>query len=67
MIPDDDYNSVTNKPWQKNNYIIFVPADIEEAYKKKRKMLEEKPKHQLDPDKLIWKPPVFTASSRTWN
>ena len=24
-------------------------------------------KHYIDADKLIWKPPVFTASSRTWN
>jgi histone acetyltransferase HTATIP len=35
-----------------------------ERQKEKEKI---KGKHHLEPDKLIWKPPVFTASSRTWN
>jgi len=34
----------------------------------KQKQKEEKQaRWTIDPEKLIWKPPVFTASSRTWN
>ena len=25
------------------------------------------PKRMIDPEKLIWKPPVFGVGSRTWN
>ncbi len=36
----------------------------------KEKQVEKekvKGKREIDPARLNWKPPVFTASSRTWN
>ena len=36
----------------------------------KQKQLEKdkvKGKRRTEPERLQWKPPVFTASSRTWN
>jgi len=41
-----------------------VVIEQREKQKEKEKL---KGKHSIDADKLIWKPPVFTASSRTWN
>ncbi|KAF2103391.1 hypothetical protein NA57DRAFT_63937 [Rhizodiscina lignyota] len=53
--------------YSKNQYVIVLPNAVVEKYNKQKEKEKAKPKHQLDADKLIWKPPVFTASSRTWN
>ena len=52
---------------QKNQHIIVL-TDAVIAQREKQKEKEKiKGRHWIDPDKLVWKPPVFTASSRTWN
>ena len=52
---------------QKNQHIIVL-TDAVIAQREKRKEKEKiRGRHQIDSEKLIWKPPVFTASSRTWN
>lgn len=52
---------------QKNQYVIFVPDAVKEQYEKQKEKEKLKPRHKIDAEKLIWRPPVFTASSRTWN
>ncbi|MCJ1409315.1 Histone acetyltransferase [Ptychographa xylographoides] len=46
--------------------VVLTDAVVEQ----REKMLEKekvKGKRRIDPERLQWKPPVFTASSRTWN
>ncbi|KAF2432651.1 histone acetyltransferas-like protein esa1 [Tothia fuscella] len=57
----------SNAREQKNQHVIVL-TDAVIAQREKQKEKDKKVgKHVIDPDKLIWKPPVFTASSRTWN
>ena len=44
--------------YYKGQHIICITDQVAQAHDK----LKKKKKHQLDPKKLIWKPPVFTAS-----
>ncbi len=37
------------------------------AREKQREKEKVKGKRRIDPERLQWKPPVFSASSRTWN
>jgi histone acetyltransferase HTATIP len=46
--------------------IVLTDAVIEQRERQKAKE-KIKGKRTIDPDRLQWKPPVFTASSRTWN
>ncbi|GAB7346277.1 hypothetical protein MBLNU457_5002t1 [Dothideomycetes sp. NU457] len=52
---------------QKNHHIIVLSDVVIEQREKQKEKEKLKGKHSIDADKLIWKPPVFTASSRTWN
>jgi histone acetyltransferase HTATIP len=45
---------------------VLTDAVVKQYEKQKEKELK-KGKRTIDSEKLIWKPPVFTASSRTWN
>jgi histone acetyltransferase HTATIP len=40
---------------------------VVQQYEKQKEKEAKKGKRTIDAEKLIWKPPVFTASSRTWN
>jgi histone acetyltransferase HTATIP len=44
----------------------LTDAVLEQRDKQKAKE-KIKGKRDIDPEKLIWKPPVFTAAARTWN
>ncbi|KAH3661790.1 hypothetical protein OGAPHI_005968 [Ogataea philodendri] len=44
--------------YYKGQHIIVLTNQIMESYEK----LQRKKRHKLDPAKLVWKPPVFTAS-----
>ncbi|KAG0683747.1 Histone acetyltransferase [Pichia californica] len=44
--------------YYKGQHIICITDQVMQAHEK----LKKKKKHVLDPKKLIWKPPVFTAS-----
>ncbi|KAI9799819.1 MAG: Histone acetyltransferase [Sarcosagium campestre] len=46
--------------------IVLTDAVVEQKWKQRRRE-KIKGKRRIDGDLLIWKPPVFTASSRTWN
>ncbi|EGP84396.1 unnamed protein product [Zymoseptoria tritici ST99CH_3D1] len=51
---------------QKNHVIVLTDAVV--AARERRKEKEKiKGKRLIEPEKLIWKPPVFAASARTWN
>jgi histone acetyltransferase HTATIP len=52
---------------QKNQHVIVLTDAVMKQRAKQKEKEIIKGKHTIDHDKLIWKPPVFTASSRTWN
>jgi histone acetyltransferase HTATIP len=52
---------------QKNQHVILLTDAVLKQWEKSKAKEKMKPKHHLDPNLLIWKPPVFNASSRTWN
>lgn len=47
--------------------IVLTNAIIDQKNKQRDKDRAKGGKRSIDPDRLHWKPPVFTASSRTWN
>ncbi|RKF76403.1 Histone acetyltransferase esa-1 [Golovinomyces cichoracearum] len=52
--------------YHKGEHKLILPTHV---IKKHEAMLEKyktKPRRQIDPCKIHWTPPVFTASSRTW-
>lgn len=48
--------------YHKAEHKIVVPNSQVESREKRRK----KVRRAIDPDRIQWKPPVFTASNRTW-
>ena len=46
--------------------IVLTDAIVEQSEKQLQKE-KAKGKRRIDPERLQWKPPVFSASSRTWN
>ncbi|WPH04576.1 histone acetyltransferase, MYST family [Acrodontium crateriforme] len=50
----------------KNHVIVLTDAAVQ---LRERQIEKEKVKGRraIDPDRLIWKPPVFSAAARTWN
>ena len=55
--------------YHKGAWIIVVRDELLEWQEKRRakEKLTGLPARRIDPSRLSWKPPVFTASSRTWN
>jgi len=51
----------------RNQHVIVLTDAVIQQREKQKAKEKIKGKHNIDPEKLIWKPPVFTASSRTWN
>jgi histone acetyltransferase HTATIP len=52
---------------QKGNWVIVLTDHVVQEHNKRLKKEEIKGARKIDPSRLQWKPPVFTASSRTWN
>lgn len=52
---------------QKSNWVIVLTEQAAEEHKKRMEKERVKGARKIDPARLQWKPPVFTASSRTWN
>ncbi|KAK0388765.1 hypothetical protein NLU13_5008 [Sarocladium strictum] len=48
--------------YHKSDHKIVIPEKLVQQREKQLK----KTRRQIDPEKIQWKPPVFTASSRTW-
>ncbi|KAI9770576.1 MAG: Histone acetyltransferase [Geoglossum simile] len=53
--------------YSKGQYVIVLTDAIVAQKEKQLEKEKLKPRRRIDPDQLQWKPPVFTASSRTWN
>ena len=53
--------------YSKNQHVVVL-TDAVIAQRERQKAKEKmKGKRSIDPERLIWKPPVFSAASRTWN
>jgi histone acetyltransferase HTATIP len=52
---------------QKNQHIVVLTDTVLQARERRLEKEKVKGKRWIDADRLSWKPPVFTASSRTWN
>ncbi|KAL4987628.1 hypothetical protein BDW68DRAFT_187845 [Aspergillus falconensis] len=59
------YNQLTSL--QKGQWIIVLTDEVIEERNKRLEKEKIKGARKIDPARLQWKPPVFTASSRTWN
>ncbi|OCK93008.1 histone acetyltransferase ESA1 [Cenococcum geophilum 1.58] len=53
--------------YSKNQHVIVLTDAVIEQRERQKAKEKIKGKRTIDPDRLQWKPPVFTASSRTWN
>ena len=55
--------------YSKGQHVIVLTNAVLEAKEKARAKEQAKGivRRRIEPEKLTWKPPVFTASSRTWN
>ncbi|KAJ9604411.1 Histone acetyltransferase [Cladophialophora chaetospira] len=53
--------------YHKGAWIIVVRDELLEWQEQRRQKEKVKGARKIDPSRLNWKPPVFTASSRTWN
>lgn len=52
---------------QKGNHVIVLTDAVLHQQRKQREKEKIKGKRRVDPERLVWKPPVFSAGSRTWN
>ncbi|KAF2240056.1 hypothetical protein EV356DRAFT_572116 [Viridothelium virens] len=53
--------------YSKNQHVIVLTDAIIEQRERQKEKEKIKGKKSIDSERLMWKPPVFTASSRTWN
>ncbi|OJJ57877.1 hypothetical protein ASPSYDRAFT_79166 [Aspergillus sydowii CBS 593.65] len=53
--------------YHKGNWVIVLTDQVIEERDKRVEKEKIKGSRKIDPTRLQWKPPVFTASSRTWN
>ncbi|KAL4980845.1 hypothetical protein BDW66DRAFT_156007 [Aspergillus desertorum] len=53
--------------YNKGQWIIVLTDEVIEERNKRLEKEKTKGARKIDPARLQWKPPVFTASSRTWN
>lgn len=53
--------------YSKGNHVIVLTDAMVQAYEKQKAKEKLKGKRSIEAEKLVWKPPVFSASSRTWN
>jgi histone acetyltransferase HTATIP len=52
--------------YHKGEHKIILPTHLIQKHEKLREKQKTKPKRLIDPQRIMWKPPVFTASTRTW-
>ncbi|KAJ5102730.1 hypothetical protein N7532_003259 [Penicillium argentinense] len=53
--------------YHKGNWVIVLTDYVVSEHNKRLQKEKVKGARKIDPTLLQWKPPVFTASSRTWN
>jgi histone acetyltransferase HTATIP len=52
--------------YHKSDHKIILPTHLIKRHEAMREKQKTKPKRVIDPNRIQWKPPVFTASTRTW-
>ncbi|POS84853.1 hypothetical protein EPUL_002453 [Erysiphe pulchra] len=52
--------------YHKGEHKIVLPTHVIRKHEAMIEKFKTKPRRQIDPSKIHWTPPVFTASSRTW-
>lgn len=52
--------------YHKGEHKIVLPSHVIRKHDAMIEKFKSKPRRQIDPSKIHWTPPVFTASSRTW-
>ncbi|KAI4165416.1 MAG: hypothetical protein LQ342_000825 [Letrouitia transgressa] len=53
--------------YSKGQHVIVLTKAVLAQKEQQKEKEKVKGKRRIDPERLQWKPPVFTASSRTWN
>lgn len=53
--------------YNKNQHVLVLTDAVVEQRERQRAKEKVKGRRTLDPERLVWKPPVFSAASRTWN
>lgn len=53
--------------YNKNQHVIVLTDAVIEQRERQKAKEKIKGRRVIEPDRLIWKPPVFSAASRTWN
>jgi len=52
--------------YHKGEHKIVIPADLIKRHEALKEKQKTKPKRMVEPARIQWKPPIFTASTRTW-
>jgi len=53
--------------YSRNQHVVVLTDAVIEQRERQKAKEKVKGKRTIEPDRLIWKPPVFSAASRTWN
>lgn len=53
--------------YSKNQHVIVLTDAVIEQRERQKAKEKLKGKRSIDPERLQWKPPVFSAAARTWN
>ncbi|KAF2180040.1 histone acetyltransferase ESA1 [Zopfia rhizophila CBS 207.26] len=53
--------------YNKNQHVIVLTDAVIEQRERQKAKEKIKGKRSIDPERLQWKPPIFSAASRTWN
>lgn len=53
--------------YSKTGHVVVLTNAVMEQRERMKAKEKIKGKRSIDPDRLQWKPPVFSAASRTWN
>ncbi|KAF2451449.1 hypothetical protein P171DRAFT_347202 [Karstenula rhodostoma CBS 690.94] len=53
--------------YSKNAHVVVLTDAVVEARERQKAKEKLKGRRVIDPERLSWKPPVFSAASRTWN
>ena len=53
--------------YSKGNHVIVLTDALVQQYESVKEKEKIKGRRSIDSERLSWKPPIFNASSRTWN
>ena len=69
MTPNDvegTLQALKMQVYHKGEHKIVLPTHLINRHEAMKEKAKTKPKRTIDPARIQWKPPVFTASTRTW-